>query len=108
MNKTINKLTQLDYVKCLIEENRIGEALENLKTICNDLEYICVDQAERLNQDELVIPKSIVKTKPQNWMFLNETWVKMIGVSGDTIQLEVSNGITVESKFIVKRNETAK
>jgi hypothetical protein len=102
---TINHLTRLDYIKCLIEENRMGEALDNMKSMCTDLESICIGHARRFDDRSLEIPKALVRTKPHNWMFLNETWVKLIGMNDSQIHLEISNGISVRNKFIVKNAE---
>lgn len=108
MITTINRLTQLDYIKCLIEDNKIGEALGNLKSMCKDMECLCIGQADAMNGDNAIeIPKSLVKTKPQNWVFLNETWVKLIGMKDNVIHLEVSDGITIKNKYVIRHGENS-
>lgn len=91
--------TQLDYVKILLEEDREGEALNHLKDICRDLETKCLVTANKLKDTELQIPKSLIKTKPQNWVFLKETWLKLIAIKGDDIFLEITDGVSIKNKF---------
>ena len=89
MNNT--HTTQLDYVKILLEEDRAGEALNHLKDICRELETKCFVTASKLNDQEIEIPKSLTKTKPQNWIFLKETWLKLISIKGDDIYFEITD-----------------
>lgn len=97
----VQYLTQLDYVKILLEENREGEALNHLKDICRELETKCIVTAEKLKDLELDIPKSLIKTKPQNWIFLKETWFKLINIKNDDIFLEITDGVSLKNKFTV-------
>lgn len=91
--------TQLDYVKILLEEDRAGEALNCLKTICKELETKCLVTASKLTDIEFEIPKSLIKTKPQNWVFLKETWLKLISIKDDNIYLEITDGVSIKNKF---------
>lgn len=97
----VQYLTQLDYVKILLEENREGEALNHLRDICAELETKCQVTAKRLSENELDIPKSLVKTKPENWIFLQETWVKLLAIKDDDIYLEITDGLSIKNKFKV-------
>jgi hypothetical protein len=98
--------TQLDYVKILLEENREGEALNHLKDICKALEAKCIVTANMLKDAELQIPKSLIKTKPQNWIFLKETWMKLISIKGDDIFLEITDGVSIKNKFKIDGKST--
>jgi len=93
--------TQLDYVKILLEEDRSGEALNHLKDICRELETKCLVTASKLKDLELDIPKSLIKTKPLNWIFLKETWFKLISIKDDNIYLEITDGVSIKNKFKV-------
>lgn len=103
----IHYLTQLDYIKILLEEDRNGEALNHLRSITSDLEAVCKSEAERLNT-ELEMTKAETKTKPENWIYVNNTWAKLIEIDSDvrTIALEVSKGISIKTTF--KINGTTK
>jgi len=103
----VQHYTQLDYVKILLEEDREGEALNHLKDICRELETNCIVTANKLKDTELNIPKSLIKTKPQNWIFLKETWMKLININGDDIFLEITDGVSIKNKFKVDGKHTA-
>lgn len=96
-------INQLDYIKLILEDNRHGDALNKLKSLCDDLQHKCDNDRSKFPA-ELELPKSLVKTKPKNWLFLNETWVKLLGVKGDTIHLEVTKGMEIVSKFKIIKN----
>lgn len=96
--------TQLDYVKILLEEDRAGEALNHLRDICRDLETQCFVSASKLKDIELEIPKSLIKTKPQNWIFLKETWLKLISIKDNDIYLEITDGVSIKNKFKIDGN----
>lgn len=100
--------TQLDYIKILLEDGKKGEALNHLRDICRELETTCQVTATKLSETELNIPKSLIKTKPQNWIFLKETWVKLLAIKGDDIFLEITDGVSIKNKFKIdgKHNTT--
>ena len=104
MNNTTSYLTQIDYIRILLEESRHGEALNYLKIISDDLERNCVIQANKFDGQELELPKSFIKTKPEKWLFLNETWMKLIDIKDGFISLEISDGITIKNKFKIVNN----
>ena len=91
--------TQLDYVKILLEEDRASEALNHLRNICKELETKCLVTANKLKDQEFEIPKSLIKTKPSNWIFLKETWFKLISIKDDNIYLEITDGVSIKNKF---------
>ena len=97
----VQHYAQLDYIKILLEDEKSGEALNQLKDICRELENKCQITANQLRDTELKIPKSLIKTKPQNWIFLKETWLKLIAIKGDDIFLEITDGVSIKSKFKV-------
>ena len=94
-------ITQLDYIKILLEEHKEGEALNNLKDICKNLESNCLVTANKLKDTEFDIPKALIKTKPQNWIFLKETWMKLISIKENDIYLEITDGVSIKNKFII-------
>ena len=104
MDNTTTYLTQIDYIRILIEDSRHGEALNYLKILTTDIEKICVLQATKFDNVEIDLPKSMVKTKPANWLFLNETWMKLIDIKNNHISLEISDGITITNKFKIINN----
>jgi len=95
----IQHYTQLDYIKILLEDDKNGEALNHLRDICRDLETTCQVSANKLSETELNIPKALTKTKPHNWIFLKETWVKLLAIKGDDIFLEITDGVSIKNKF---------
>ena len=102
----VQHYTQLDYIKILLEEDRDGEALNHLKSLCKSLEAKCIVTANILKDKELSIPKSLTKTKPQNWIFLKETWMKLIAFKGDDIFLEITDGVSIKNKFKIDGKST--
>lgn len=94
--------TQLDYIKILMEEHRDGEALNMLKKLSSELESQCILKAQQLNNTELEMPKYLVSTKPNNWIFLKETWFKIIDISKDKVHLEISDGISIKNTIKIK------
>lgn len=99
--------TQLDYVKILLEDDRDGEALNHLRDICRELETKCQVSANMLKDANLEIPKSLTKTKPHNWIFLKETWVKLLSIKDDNIYLEITDGISIQNKFKIDGKSNA-
>lgn len=97
--RNVNHLTQLDYIKVLLDEDREGEALNHLKQIARDLEAKCLVTAKKLEETEFDIPKALIKTKPQNWIFLKENWVKLVSIQHDNICLEITDGVSIKTKF---------
>jgi len=99
-NKTTAYLTQLDYIKILLEEQRIGEASDLLNELNTTIKINCKEEAEKLNNaTEIEIKQSIKNTKPNNWVFVNNIWAKLLSVSRNEIQLEIAKDIEVKLKI---------
>jgi len=97
MNKNIdNKLvTQIDYIKCLLEEQRLGEALNYIQNISKDLESYCDNLAQQLSSSEIILTKDQIKTKKGNYIYINNVWLKVIEKSNSHIELGITNGVSI-------------
>lgn len=111
MNNIDNVLiTQVDYIKCLLEEQRLGEALNNIQNIAKDLEQHCDKLAQQLSSTDLVLSKEELKTKKGNYIYIHNMWLKVIDKSPTHIELGISNGISVLKqikKSKIKINDTS-
>lgn len=97
MNNNIDTIliTQIDYVKCLIEEQRLGEALQCIENVSKDLSKYCDEIAQRLSTSDFFLSKEQLKTKKGNYIYVNDTWCKVIDRTPTTIELAVSEGVSV-------------
>jgi hypothetical protein len=101
MNMNAQYVMQLDYIKILLEDGKDGEALNSLRDMCSQVERGCKVTASRLDGTILDMPKALVKTKPMNWLFLNETWLKLLSLERDSAKFEVTNGISITNKITI-------
>lgn len=97
MKKNVVKyITQLDYIKVLLEEDRIGEALNYVNILSKGLETECKIISDDLNQiDEIAISNVDIKIKPGNWMNVNNAWIKLLerNEQNKIMVFEVSNNV---------------
>ena len=100
-------ITQLDYIKVLLEEDRFGEALNYTNILSGNLNTECEIIAETFNNgNPIQITKDQMKTKPGNWMFIRDSWVRLIAKDSDTIHLEVSKNIEIKMPYnVVNENQ---
>ncbi len=111
MNNIDNVLiTQVDYIKCLLEEQRLGEALNCIHNISKDLEQYCDKLAQQLSSTDLELSKEQLKIKKGNYIYIQNVWLKIIDKSSTHIELGISNGISVLKtlkKSKIKVNDTS-
>lgn len=97
MNNNIDTvlITQVDYIKCLIEEQRLGEALQCMQSVTKDLSQHCDKLAQTLSTSEIVFSKEQLKTKKGNYIYINNTWCKVIERTNTSIELGICDGVSV-------------
>lgn len=88
-------MTQIDYIKCLLEEQRLGEALNLMHNVSKDLEQHCDKLAQQLSSSEIVFTKEQLKTKKGNYIYINNMWLKVIDKTATSIELGITNGVSV-------------
>jgi hypothetical protein len=98
-----NLITQLDYIKILIDEDRHGESHDRIEELRENLNETCNSIKDKFNSAQLELPKSLIKTKPNQWIFINQTWVKILSITKQEITFELNKGNTVKSKYTVKK-----
>ena len=96
-------MTQLDYIKILIDEDRLGESHDRIEELRENLNESCSRIIDKFNSSQLELPKSLVKTKPNQWVFLNQNWVKIISITKQDIVFELNKGNTVRTKYTIKK-----
>lgn len=87
-----NYITQLDYIRILLEEEKYGEALNNISHIKNNLETQCENI---LNNIDIDIDMLKTDLKPGMWYYINQTWLKFIGIKNNFAIYEIANGIEI-------------
>ena len=106
MTNTNKYITQLDYIRVLLEENRIGEAMNFVDILSKGLEKECTSIANTIENNNLVIDKVQLKTKPNNYMYIQDTWVKLLQMDKENISLEVNKNIVVKTTYKVNESNT--
>lgn len=96
-------LTQLDYIKILIDENRLAESHDRLDELKSNLSLTCDKIKEKMVTSQIEIPKSLTKTKPNQWMFINQNWVKVISINKQELTFELNKGNTAKIKYVTKK-----
>lgn len=91
-------ITQIDYIKLMIEDNRFGEALNILRNLSNDLETKCHEQADAISKADITFTRDQLKNKIGNYVHINNTWCKIISKSISELELEISKDISVVKK----------
>lgn len=97
-------ITQLDYIKILIDEDRLGESHDRIEELRLNLNDTCNKIKDKFTSAQLEIPKSLIKTKPNQWIFLDQNWVKIISINKQEITFEVNKGNTIKSKYTIKKS----
>ncbi len=69
-----NQITQLSYIRILLEDGKYGEALDNVKIINNELELIIEKQLLSIDSNLLD-----TKWKKNTWHVVNDIHVKYLG-----------------------------
>lgn len=97
MNNNIDNvlITQVDYIKCLLEEQRLGEALNYVQNLKKDLEQQCDKLAEFLSSSEIVLSKEQLKIKKGNYIYINNVWLKVLNKTNTHIELGITNGVSI-------------
>lgn len=96
-------ITQLDYIKILIDEDRIGESHDKIEELRVNLNDTCNKIKDSFTSSDLEIPKSLIKTKPNQWIFIKQNWVKVINISKSEITFELNKGNKIKSKYTIKK-----
>lgn len=98
-----NVITQIDYIRILIEENRWGEASD----LIDELKYEVSLKINKIKADTenmmLNLPKSLIKSKPDNWVVINDNWYKMKKISKNELILEISKNILIKKEYTIKK-----
>ena len=97
-------LTQISYIKMLMEENRLGEANNMLSNLSGEIQKTCETKAREMSNKDLRVSRNVLSTKRNNSVYLDGTWYKLLGIKGDEMELEVTKGINVKTKFKVEEN----
>jgi len=96
-------MTQLDYIKILLDEDRIGESHDRIEELRINLNETCNKIKDSFNSSDIEIPKSLIKTKPNQWMFINQNWIKIVSITKQEITFEVNKGNTLRKKYTIKK-----
>lgn len=97
-------ITQLDYVKILIEEEKYGQASDMIFDVSVVIDSKVKKIYDNLIENNLEIPKILVKTKPNEWKFLNNNWVKFKSINKDNIVLYLNRNNLVQKQYTVNKN----
>lgn len=97
-----NLITQLNYIKTLLEENRLGDANDMLSSLNNEIHTKCIKTANELNNNELLINKTQLNTKPNNSIYINGQWVKLININKNELEIQISNNIKIKTKYKIQ------
>lgn len=102
MSKLNIKLTtQLDYIKTLIEENRYGEASDAVINLNADLEDKVRDMREKIETQAVSLPKSLTRTKPNEWLLIKDDWYKMRKITKTELVLEINKQNVITKAYSV-------
>lgn len=102
MSKLNIKLTtQLDYIKTLIEENRYGEASDAVINLNSDLEEKVREMREKIEAETVRLPKSLTRTKPNEWLLIKDDWYKMKKITKTELILEINKQNVVTKAYQV-------
>lgn len=88
-------ITQIDYIKCLLEQQRLGEALNCIHSIGKDLEQHCDKLAQQLSSSDIAFTKEQLKTKKGNYIYIHNMWLKVIDKTPTSIELGITDGVSV-------------
>lgn len=104
MNRPENiTLTQLDYIKILIEDNRWGEASDLIDDLKSDVLYKLLKIKNETERLSLNLPKSLIKSKPDNWTCINDNWYKLKKISKTELILELSKNIKITKQYTIQK-----
>ena len=95
----VQLITQLDYIKVLLEENRYGEASD----LTSDLSKKLDDKVQKIAEDfklrQLNLPKYLTKTKANEWVIINENWYKVKKISKTEVILELNRQFSITKEY---------
>ena len=97
----ISYLTQLDYIKTLIEENRIGESLSILNELDKQIYLQCMNLFNKINEEDLILLKSDLTIKPNNYIYIFDNWIKLLSINKTHVLLEITKDLIIEKKYII-------
>lgn len=97
-------LTQLDYIKILIEDDRLGEASDIIYDVSSNIELKLKNIAEKVNNSNVELPKVLVKTKANEWLNINDVWYKMKSINKDQIIVALNRNNTVQMSYKINKN----
>ena|ERR1039457_4581854 len=98
----VQLITQLDYIKILLEENRYGEASDLTSELSKRLDNKVQKIAEDFRLYQLNLPKCLVKTKANEWININENWYKVKKISKTEIILELNRQFSITKEYLSK------
>lgn len=96
---------QLDYLKILIEEDRYGESLDKSKEFIQNLEQTCSLINHKFDNGEIELSKAMTKTKPNQWLFLNKTWIKVLEITKNEITFEINKGNVLKRIYSLRSDK---
>lgn len=97
-------ITQLDYAKILIEDNRYGEASDIISEVNVSLENKIIDMANCVNNSSVELPKSLTKTKPNEWFTINEVWYRMKSISKEELVVALNKNNVIKMTYKINKN----
>lgn len=97
-------LTQMDYAKILIEDNRFGEASDIIASIENQLETRVKNIASRVDNTQIELPKQLTKTKVNDWLTINEVWYRMKSITKEELIVSLNRNNVVKMAYKVNKN----
>ncbi len=104
MNKlNIRLTTQLDYIKTLIEESRYGEASDAVTNLNADLQDKVTSMRKHIEDEPVSLPKALTKTKPNEWLLINNDWYKMRKITKTELVLEINKQNVITKQYNVVR-----
>jgi hypothetical protein len=109
-NKEKTKIiTAINYIKVLLEEDRLGESIKYINLLKNDIESESDVLIMKLEGD-LIINKEQLKTKPGNFIYIHDMWFKLISLNKNdrTIHLEARPGVEINKKYTILNESTVK
>jgi hypothetical protein len=96
-------VTQLDYMKILIEEEKWGEASEIMSSLNQNLDNKISVLKNELENANLVLPKALTKSKVNEWLCINYNWYKLKKITKNELILELNkNNIVTKSYQTIK------
>lgn len=97
----ISYLTQLDYIKTLIQENRICESLAILNQLDKQIYLHCMNLYNTIQLNELTLLKSDLNIKPNNYIYIFDNWIKLLKINKTHITLEITKELIIEKNYII-------